>query len=120
MTTQPSPPPVVWWIIWAAIVGGLTVIYAVLPSPDVEQTGEMFRYLPMIPLAVSTAIRWMVLPRFEEGAKAFTFFIVGLALAEASGIIALVLVPALREIYFTLALLGLGQFAPMFASNFRK
>jgi len=95
-------------------------MYFVLPSPTVEAPGETLRYLPLIPLAASTAIRWLVLPRFEEGAKAFTFFIVGLALAEACGLVAFILVPGQRDTYFTLALLGLAQFAPMFAANFRK
>lgn len=79
----------------------------------------MLRYLPLLALAASSVVRWLVLPRLLTASKtrAFSVFIVGLALAEGSGILGLILGDTLRDAYFALALLGVAQFAPFFAAH---
>lgn len=105
------PPPLIWWAIWAAIMAGLVVIYVALPSPQARPLPENLRYLPIVPWAASAMIRWLVLPRFPGG-RAFPIFVIGIALAEGSGILGILLVPNMRAEYLTLALLGLAQYVP--------
>lgn len=113
-------PPVVWWIIWAAITIGLAVIYGAIPPTTPKVNVEAIRYLPLLPLAAAVIVRWLILPRLTDAMRAFPIFIVGLALAEGCGIFGIFLVPDLRQTYFTLALLGLVQFAPFFAAKYSR
>jgi hypothetical protein len=115
MNTPPNkaPPPIILWIIWFAITAGLTVIYFVLGHSPGQLPAEGLKYLPLGPLFISTVIRWFVLPRFS-GARAFPVFIIGMALAEACGLLGIFIVPSMKEDYFILSLLGLAQFFPLF------
>lgn len=107
--------PFVWWMIWAAILGGLVLIYLVLgrgpvkPSPQAEVLTNL---VGLVPLFVSIVIRWLVLPGIGDLAKALPFFVVGLAMAEACGILGIFLGGAFRDDLFVLALLGILQFIP--------
>ncbi len=114
---QPSPPAGTWWIIWGAIGCGLIAISVVIPRSIEDEFAGAIRYLPLLPLAASAVVRWVILPRTLEApaARAFVLFVAGLALAEGSGIMGIVLGGPLRDAYLTLALLGLAQFAPFFA-----
>jgi hypothetical protein len=120
MNPQTGKPPatLIWWIIWAAITFGLTVIYFTMQKEMPLPTANSARYLPLIPLFGAVLLRWFVLPRFTERMRAFPIFIVGLALAEGSGILGIFLVPDLAPTYFLLALFGLLQFAPFFAARY--
>lgn len=122
MNPPAAKPPVVliWWIIWAAIVAGLTALYFTLgqrPSPTHDDVIAI-RYLPLAPLALAVVVRWLVLPRFDKRLRAFPIFIIGLALAESCGILGIFLVPDLAATYYVLALFGLLQFAPFFAARY--
>jgi len=119
--TQPNhtkPPLFIWWIIWAAVLAGLAVIYLafgrgpVNPSPDKEVLKNL---VGLVPLFVSIVIRWLALPRFDSLQRAFPLFIAGLALAESCGILGIFLGGAYRDDLFVLGLLGVAQFAPLFA-----
>lgn len=104
--------PIIWWIVWGAIMAGLTVIFLTIRPPATARSLEGgFRYLPIAPFCVAMVVRWLILPRFT-GVRAFPIFIIGLAMAESTGILGIFLVPALREVYFALALVGLAQFVP--------
>lgn len=117
----PKPPVVfIWWIIWAAITAGLTALYFTLgqrPSPTHSDV-IVIRYLPLAPLGLAVVVRWLVLPRVAERLRAFSIFIIGLALAESCGILGIFLVPDLAATYYALALFGLIQFAPFFAARY--
>lgn len=115
-----SPAPVIWWILWAAITGGLIAIYVALRPTAPAGAPASLRYVPLVPFAAAVLVRWFVLPRFREGARAFPLFIVGLALAEACGIIGLFLVPDLAPTYLVLGLAGLLLFAPFFAAKYPR
>ena len=83
-----------------------------------SESVPMLRYLPLLPLAGSVVVRWMILPRLDVAQSKFTAFILGLALAEASGIMGMILGQGLRITWIQLALLGIGQFIPLFAGKF--
>jgi hypothetical protein len=113
------PSPLVWWTIWLALIAGVIVLWKFLGSGANPPATGAIRYLPIGPLAVSSLVRWLVLPRFADRTRAFPVFVVGLALAESCAILGLFLVPDLRDTYVLLGLLGLAQFAPVFASKLR-
>jgi hypothetical protein len=108
------PPAIIWWSVWSAIIVGMVVVY-LMPHPSPARVpSETLRYLPLIPLLLSTVVRWKVLPRFT-GFRAFPIFIIGVAFAEACGIFGIFLVPAHKQEYFFLSLAGIAQFFPIFA-----
>jgi hypothetical protein len=108
-----APAAIVWWIIWAGIIAGLTTIYVVQRRSPSQPLSDSLRFLPVGPLCLACVVRWLVLPRFS-GVRAFPIFIIGLALAEACGILGIFLVPSLKQEYFLLSLAALAQFAPLF------
>jgi hypothetical protein len=112
------PPPKIWWIIWAAILIGLCVIwwnFGFLKLLGNEPHKNPFADLVgFVPLFVSIILRWLVLPRYTDGARAFVVFIVGLALAESAGILGIFLGGPYRDDLFLLGALGIMQFAPLY------
>ncbi len=110
----------VWWIAWAAVLMGLVVIYLFLgrgpvkPEP-VADKDALKHLVGLVPLFVSIVIRWLVLPRFDSLQRAFPIYIVGLALAEACGILGIFLGGPFRDDLFVLGVLGVTQFVPIFA-----
>lgn len=115
---------IVWWIIWFNILNGLMMIYVFIgPKSGVISTRptnepSIIEYLYLLPLLISVALRWVVIPRVPHRQTAFVVFMVGLALAESSGILAIVLhIHSTRE-FVTLSLLGILQWAPLFARKF--
>jgi hypothetical protein len=61
-----------------------------------------------------------VLPRYTEITRALPVFVVGLALAEACGILGIFLGGPYRDDLFVLAVLGVAQFAPLFAGKMAR
>jgi hypothetical protein len=112
------PPPIVWWAVWGAITAGWTVLYLTLRPTVTAPPVESLRYLPVAPFCVAVVVRWLILPRFE-GLRGFPIFIIGVAMAESTGIFGLFLVPSLKDVYFALALVGLAQFVPVFVGRER-
>lgn len=114
---QPRPPLVVWWIVWGSILTGLVLIYVFLGRGPVKpaETSDLLRNLSgVVPLFISIVIRWLVLPRYTDPARAFPVFIVGLSLAEACGILGIFLGGPYRDDLFVLGVLGVAQFVPLF------
>lgn len=110
----------VWWVIWAAVLSGLVLIYLFLaqgkPLPASSAPSELpVNLAGIVPLFVSIILRWLVLPRMTDPAKAFILFIVGLSLAEACGILGTLLGGPYRDTLFLLGLLGLVQWVPFYA-----
>lgn len=117
--SQPPPAKIVLWIIWFAITVGLVMIYsfAAPKAPAGGQGSNPLQYLPLLPLAISVFIRWVLLPRQKAIAAALPVFVIGLAMAEGCGIIGMFIVPQLKQTYLVLALLGLFQFVPFWANK---
>lgn len=111
------PPLFVWWIIWAAVLAGLVVIYFALGRGPVKASPDkdvLQNLIGLVPLFVSIVLRWLVLPRCDTLQRAFPLFVAGLALGEACGVLGIFLGGAYRDDLFVLGLLGIAQFAPLF------
>ena len=108
----------VWWILWGAILTGLVIFYVALgrgPVKPVVTADLMANLIGIVPLFISIIIRWLVLPRFDNIPRAFPIFIIGLALAEACGILGIFLGGPYRDSLFVLGVLGVTQYVPVFA-----
>lgn len=111
----------VWWIIWASVLGGLVLIYLFLaqgkPLPPASRENPLQGLIGIVPLFVSIVLRWLVLPRATDPNRAFVLFIVGLALAEACGILGIFLGGPYRDSLFVLGVLGITQYVPFYAKK---
>jgi F0F1-type ATP synthase membrane subunit c/vacuolar-type H+-ATPase subunit K len=110
----------IWWILWAGILFGLVAIYAALGQrPALKQAppNVMTDFIGLGPLLVSCLVRWLVLPRVRSVQSAFVLFILGLALAEACGLLGIFL-SAYKSELFVLGVLGLLQWVPLFARTY--
>jgi hypothetical protein len=114
------PLQLVWWILWVGILNGLMLIYYFIgrnePSPGVAES--LVNFTGLVPLAASVSARWLVLARVRQRQLAFVIFVVGLALADGAGVLAIFLGGPHKKEVFTLALLGVLQWAPVFAGRF--
>jgi hypothetical protein len=112
----------VWWIIWAAILAGLCLVYFFLgwgkPLPAVSPANPLNGLVGIIPLFLSIIIRWLVLPRYTDPRRALVVFVLGIALAEGCGFLGTFLGGPYRESLFVLGVLGIAQYAPFYARKF--
>lgn len=113
----------VWWIVWAAILTGLIVIFFSFTHGKPLPAGGRLDELPanllgVVPIFVSVIVRWLVLPRSTAPHRAFVLFIVGLALAEGCGILGIFLGGPYRDLLFILGLFGIIQYVPVYARKF--
>lgn len=111
----------VWWIIWAAMLINLVGLQLVLGrapmSTSPTRDDALINLVGLVPLFVSIIIRWLVLPRYHDLARAFPMFVVGLSLAEGCGILGIFLGGPFRDDVFLLGALGIAQFVPVFAKK---
>ncbi len=115
----------VWWIAWAAVLMGLIMIHIFLGRGPIKtepmaDKDTLKHLLGLVPLFVSIVIRWLILPRFSSLQRAFPIYIVGLALAEACGVLGIFLGGPFRDDLFVLAVLGVTQFVPIFARQLTR
>lgn len=114
----------VWWIFWAGILFGFAGLYLVFGRGPVQPApvGQhpLFGVMGMGPLFISIVIRWLILPRTGSYASAFVLFVVGLALAEAGGLLGIFLGGVYKNDLSLLAVLGIVQFVPVFAKGFLR
>lgn len=111
----------VWWIIWAAILSGLVVIYLAFaagkPLPPVSKENPLQGLVGLVPLFISIVLRWLVLPRATEPNRAFALFVIGIANAEACGFLGIFLGGPYRDSLFVLGVLGVTQYVPLYAKK---
>lgn len=111
----------IWWILWASVLGGLVLIYLFLaqgkPLPPLDSQNPLQGLIGIVPLFVSIVIRWLVVPRSTEPARAFVLFIVGIALAEGCGLLGIFLGGPYRDSLFVLGVLGIIQYVPFYAKK---
>jgi hypothetical protein len=84
-----TPPLHIWWIIWGGITAAFFVVLGIFENGGPGEAPSALSFLALAPLAASVVMRFVFLPRAEP-AKKFPLFIVGLALAESGGLLALV------------------------------
>jgi hypothetical protein len=113
---QPPPTALIEWLLWTALITGMLVLYITLGvtvTPPPEQTSaSMVSYAGLLPLTLSCVVRWVLLPRITNRKKRLPIFIVGMAMAEGSGLLALFLGGDHRDTLFTLGVLGVAQYLP--------
>jgi len=108
----------IWWIVWGVVVTGLVVIYLLFGCGPTRAGSDLLVNLSgVVPLFVSIIIRWLVLPRYSDLARAFPMYVVGLALAEGCGLLGIFLGGVYRDDLLVLGVLGVVQFVPLFAKR---
>ena len=121
MKEQDKQQLIVWWIMWAAFQAGIFMIYHFIGGPrsSVAQPDSSPTWLAgLVPVGVSSIIRWQVLPRVPNAQAALPLFIVGIAMAEATCFLGLFLFPPHQRELFLFSALGIFQFIPFFARRY--
>lgn len=113
----PAPPLLVWWVVWFALTNGLIIQRLFLGKSLGENPGTL-GFVAIVPLIVSAGIRFLLLPRLKTPAKAFPVFVVGLATAEACGLLGIFLGGANKDALFGAGLVMLLLYAPLFVRNY--
>lgn len=113
---------VTWWVLWAAFLGGICIMYKVLGSTVTSASSLASNsnvwIVAAAPVFVSAVIRWVVLPRASSIRAALILFVLGIAMAEATLFFGLFLFPAHKLELFIASALGVIQFIPYYAGRF--
>lgn len=118
------PTSLVFWIIWFAILQGLVVIQFFVGGgiPKGEDLGDppiLFVTIAGGLALAALAIRFVVIPKIKSVPTMLQAMIIGLALAEAVGLVGMFLIgrefPATRLSLFVLALCCIVSLAPIYA-----
>ena len=110
----------IWWVLWAAFLVGIFVMYHFLtaqthqPTPDSSSSW----YLAATPFWVSVVVRWVVLPRLKYIRAALPFFVLGIAFAETTMFLGIFIFPSHRFELLILSAAGIFQFMPYFAGRY--
>ncbi|MFZ1056301.1 MAG: hypothetical protein WAN79_11580 [Opitutaceae bacterium] len=108
---------VVWWLTWAVLTAHLVMLPLLLgihlSSSGASEFGWRVAFV-VLPLAIATGVRWLMLPRMGSTIPAFVLFLVGLILADMSGLMMLFLEPPYRVALYCLCVVGMLQFIPLF------
>jgi hypothetical protein len=108
---------IVWWVTWAVLTCHLVVLPLLLGirlSNNAESAFGWRTVFVVLPLAIATGIRWLVLPRVRSPILAFFLFLAGLILADMSGLMTVFLEPPHRLPLYLVCVLGMLQFIPLF------
>lgn len=115
---QSSDPKVistVLWILWFMITSFAVMLQWVIPPLERSGVAKDLPYLPLVPLAIGALLRWGVLARIRNPQMVGTVFMLGMALPFVCLLLAILFMPAWRNGYFALTLLGFIQFAPFWS-----
>jgi hypothetical protein len=123
MNQNPSAKPIVWWVLWVSFMAGVFAMYYILGSKprEVESgvSGSVW-LIGVLPAVVATGLRWAALPRMPAASAALPLFVGGIALCEASLFLGLFIFPEHKQTLFIVSLVGMLQFAPYFAHQYRE
>lgn len=87
-----QPAPFVWWLIWSAITAAFFAVIGIFEIAGLDTGTPPWLSLAALPLlATSAAVRFLLLPRATILHRRFIFFVLGLALAESGGFIAILI-----------------------------
>ncbi len=121
-----SPQPIQFWVVWIAITVGLVPIIQFVGGGFPDGTSETKLALPLLLATIagafiSTIIRWTVLPKYNTAIPLFITMIIGLALAELTGFLALFLVgpqfPTEQKFALIFSLLAILQYIPLYSKK---
>lgn len=129
-SSQQQPPvTVVMWIMWFAILNGLFMIaFFAAPRPPEPELRLDEANLPFVALSVvsgmiSLGIRFMLIPKMSHAQGLLVAMMVGLAIAEGSGIIGMFVVPSeyhtTRLFMLAVAVICILIHAPIYAGKFK-
>ena len=106
----------IFWIIWSAIFMSLFVYPFVLPTVKPEEGSVDILFIAMLigPIAFSVVVRWVIIPKTKTIQSIFTFFIIGIAVAESLVFFGLFMFPYFQGVMFTASVLAVFQFIPLF------
>lgn len=119
---NPSPPILVFWLVWVAILKGLLLMQFLLGGgtglDDNHGLLVAFQVGGLIAAALSLVVRFLVIPRLQETAHKLPAMIIGLAFAEVIGIIGIVAIPtnqeAVRLFLLSLSIICIVVSAPIY------
>ncbi len=119
---QKSPLTLFFWVIWFSILSGLFVLQFLLGGgPEAAGNPSLlvaFQVGALVLAAVSLFVRFRVIPRIENMAKKLPVMIIGLAIAEAIGIIGIVIIPVeqatVRLFLLSLSIICIVLSAPVY------
>lgn len=125
---QPQQPPIqlVAWIIWFAILSGMVILQFFVGGgiPSGTNNGHppaLQQFLPAAPAFLALVIRFLVLPRIPTAEKKLPIMIVGLAFAEATGLLGMFIVSkeygSTQLTFFILSILAILSLAPIYLKN---
>jgi len=103
------------------MLNGLMVLYLVIgrkTATAVPPVAKWTDFIGLGPLLISVLLRWVVMSRITRKELGLIVFIVGLSLAEACGFMGMFIAHAYVKPLVALALLGMFQWAPVFAPRF--
>ena len=119
------PPPLVFWILWVAFLGSITVYQVELGGglPHGGNAGPQALNLPVVlgavQFVVAALIRWIVIPKVTDGVRLLPLMVVGLALSESLTFYGIFLVasnmPQTQLAFLVASFFGVLQFAPFYA-----
>ncbi len=109
------------WVVWGSNLMGLGALHFLLGEGEprlFSAPAHLFVNLAgFAPLFVSIVIRWLVLPRATRAGAMLVMFVLGTAMAEACGILGLLLGGPYRDSLFVLGVLGVTSYVPLFAKR---
>ncbi|TVR49388.1 MAG: hypothetical protein EA425_12355 [Puniceicoccaceae bacterium] len=123
--SAPVPVALVLWIIWFAILTSVFMIQFVvgggLPTGENDPAVEapLFFWAGVAAVLLASVLRWVVLPRIPPHPGHLMLLVVGASLAELPVILGTFAIPdtlpQTQLTLFVLAVLGVAQFAPVYA-----
>lgn len=137
--THSLPYRLAWWIFWGTMQTGIVLLYfsltkwehfLVTHDPPVWTYGNitfvvgvyrpvgapresMLWLMWFLPALLSGWIRWSLLPRTRDAAKALGVFAMGIAIAALSCLAGLYLIPWHRSSLYAAGVIGVFQFMPI-------
>jgi hypothetical protein len=120
MNESPTPQQqrLVWWVLWAAFQVGIVVLFFVLRKPQASTPTVELWQVGFLPVLISGALRWTLLPMIKDGQKALAVFVIGIALAEMSCFLGLFIFRSHQFPLFIASLLGIFQYIPVFVGRY--
>jgi CDP-diglyceride synthetase len=126
---SPTPNAAVFWLIWFAIMNGLFIMLFFVAGgiPKGVNQGPPPTWIVGVSAAlvvIAIAIRFLVIPKIKQLSQLLPMMIVGLAVAEAVGILAIFVLgkefPQTRMTLFVTSVFTVLAYAPSYASHLTK